>query len=157
MTSTDTINQPAPFGPPNTLAGEGYLPLIDGILRRREALDGLGLVAGAQVGVPLHHRCRAVAPLAIVGYSGMLVLKGDSEVAGYASQVRSRPPILLIHGDADDLIPVQALIHATQALAALDVPVEWHVSPGTGHGIDAEGLRHGGEFLARRLKSRVTP
>ena len=37
-----------------------------------------------------------------------------------------------------------------KALAALDVPVEWHISPGIGHGIDQEGLRHGGEFLARK-------
>jgi phospholipase/carboxylesterase len=43
------------------------------------------------------------------------------------------------------------LFHASQALAALDIPVEWHLSPGVGHGIDAEGLRQGGEFLARRL------
>jgi phospholipase/carboxylesterase len=33
----------------------------------------------------------------------------------------------------------------------LGVPVEWHISAGIGHGIDAEGLRHGGEFLARRF------
>ena len=58
--------------------------------------------------------------------------------------------MLLIHGDQDELIPVQALFHATQALAALEVPTEWHISPGIGHGIDQEGLRHGGEFLARR-------
>jgi phospholipase/carboxylesterase len=32
------------------------------------------------------------------------------------------------------------------------VPVEWHLSPGVGHGIDGEGLRHGGEFLVRRFK-----
>jgi phospholipase/carboxylesterase len=31
------------------------------------------------------------------------------------------------------------------------VPVEWHISHGVGHGIDPEGLRHGGEFLARRF------
>jgi phospholipase/carboxylesterase len=36
-------------------------------------------------------------------------------------------------------------------LQALDVPVEWHISQGVGHGIDQEGLRHGGEFLARRF------
>jgi phospholipase/carboxylesterase len=41
-----------------------------------------------------------------------------------------------------------------QALAALEVPVEWHISPGIGHGIDQEGLRHGGEFLARRFGLR---
>jgi len=58
--------------------------------------------------------------------------------------------VLLIHGDRDELIPVQALFQATQALAALEVPTEWHISPGIGHGIDQEGLRHGVEFLARR-------
>ena len=59
--------------------------------------------------------------------------------------------MLLVHGDQDELIPVQALFHAAQALAALEVPVEWHISHGVGHGIDQEGLRHGGEFLARRF------
>ena len=59
--------------------------------------------------------------------------------------------MLLVHGDGDELIPVQALFHAAQGLAALDVPVEWHISPGIGHGIDQEGLRHGGEFLARQF------
>jgi phospholipase/carboxylesterase len=48
---------------------------------------------------------------------------------------------------------VQALMHATQALAALEVPTEWHVSAGLGHGIDDEGLRQGGDFLARRFRA----
>ncbi|MGD0023352.1 MAG: hypothetical protein ABSC37_01825 [Xanthobacteraceae bacterium] len=48
-------------------------------------------------------------------------------------------------------IPPQALLRATRGLAALGLPVEWHLSAGVGRGIDAEGLRHGGEFLARRL------
>jgi phospholipase/carboxylesterase len=61
--------------------------------------------------------------------------------------------VLLVHGDQDDLIPPQALFLAAQGLAALGVPTEWHLSSGIGHGIDAEGLRHGGEFLARRLLS----
>jgi phospholipase/carboxylesterase len=58
---------------------------------------------------------------------------------------------LLVHGDRDDLIPVQALFQAAQGLAALELAVEWHLSAGIGHCIDAEGLRHGGEFLARRF------
>jgi phospholipase/carboxylesterase len=69
----------------------------------------------------------------------------------FTAEIRSRPPVLLVHGDSDDLIPVQALFHAAQGLSALDVPVEFHVSAGIGHGIDQEGLRHGGEFLARRF------
>ena len=97
---------------------------------------------------------RAAAPAAIVGYSGMFVLQDDSDLEGYAPQIRARPPVLLVHGDSDELIPVQALFHATQALAALEVPTEWHISAGTGHGIDPEGLRHGGGIPRRGASVR---
>src|SRR5437764_869231 len=141
------------------IAAPGLESFLDAELARHQlppsALVLVGFSQGTMMALHVGLR-RAVAPAAIVGYSGMLVLKDDSDVEGYAPQVRARPPILLVHGDADDLIPVQALIHATQALAALEVPVEWHISAGTGHGIDAEGLRHGGEFLARRLQPRMT-
>jgi len=93
---------------------------------------------------------RTTAPFAIVGYSGLLVAPPDGNVEKLKADIRSRPPVLLIHGDLDDLIPVGALSHATNGLASLGVPVEWHLSHGIGHGIDQEGLRHGGEFLARR-------
>ncbi len=95
---------------------------------------------------------RAVAPAGIVGFSGMHSLPPGLARDEADPDITSRPPVLLIHGDRDDLIPPQALFQATQTLAALEVPVEWHLSPGVGHGIDAEGLRHGGEFLARRFK-----
>ena len=97
---------------------------------------------------------RTVAPAAIVGYSGMLVMPENAEADAFAAEIRSRPPVLLIHGDADQLIPVQALFQAAQGLAALDVPAEWHISAGIGHGIDQEGLRQGGEFLARCFARR---
>jgi len=116
------------------------------------ALALVGFSQGTMMALQVGLR-RAVPPAAIVGYSGMLILKDDSDIEGYKPQVRARPPVLLIHGDADDLIPVQALMHATQALAALEVLVEWHISAGIGHGIDDEGLRHGGQFLARRLRA----
>src|SRR5205823_5537552 len=130
---------------------------LDAELGRRQlppaALALVGFSQGTMMSLHVGLR-RTVAPAAIVGYSGMLILKNDTDVEGYGPQVRARPPVLLVHGDDDDLIPVQALFHSTQALAALEVPVEWHISPGTGHGIDPEGLRHGGEFLARRLRAR---
>jgi phospholipase/carboxylesterase len=135
-------------------------PVLDAFLDAELARHRLPPAALALVGfsqgtmMSLHVGLRrAVAPFAIVGYSGMLVLKGDSDLEGYAPQVRVRPPVLLVHGDQDELIPAQALFHATQALAAFEVPVEWHVSAGVGHGIDAEGLRQGGEFLARRVRA----
>jgi phospholipase/carboxylesterase len=116
------------------------------------ALALVGFSQGTMMSLHVGLR-RAVPPAAIVGYSGMLILQNDSDVEGYQPQVRVRPPILLVHGDADELIPVDALFHSTQALAALEVPVEWHISAGVGHGIDPEGLRHGGEFLARRFRA----
>jgi phospholipase/carboxylesterase len=117
------------------------------------ALALVGFSQGTMMALHVGLR-RAVPPAAIVGYSGMLVLKGDSDIEGYKPQIRARPPVLLIHGDSDELIPVQALLMSSQALVALDVPVEWHISAGLGHGIDPEGLRQGGEFLARIFRMR---
>ena len=65
-------------------------------------------------------------------------------------------PVLLVHGDSDDLIPPQALFLSSQYLAALDIPTEWHLAGGLGHGIDQEGLRHGGEFLAKRFGMKAS-
>jgi len=97
---------------------------------------------------------RAAPPAAVVGYSGVFALPDNAKPEAIAAEIKSRPPILLIHGDQDDLIPPQALFQAAQDLSALEVPVEWHLSRGIGHGIDQEGLRHGGEFLARRFGLR---
>jgi phospholipase/carboxylesterase len=115
------------------------------------ALALVGFSQGTMMALHVGLR-RAVPPAAIVGYSGMLVVPEDVEPATFAAEIKSRPPVLLVHGDQDQLIPVQALFAAAQGLAALEVPAEWHISPGTGHGIDQEGLRHGGEFLSRFLK-----
>jgi phospholipase/carboxylesterase len=126
---------------------------LDAELARRKlpasALALVGFSQGTMMALHVGLR-RATAPAAIVGYSGLFVLPENAEPETVAADIKSHPPVLLVHGDRDDLIPVQALFHATQALAALDVPAEWHISPGIGHGIDQEGLRHGGEFLARR-------
>jgi phospholipase/carboxylesterase len=114
------------------------------------ALTLVGFSQGTMMSLHVGLR-RPVAPAAIVGYSGMLVLPKDGPPETVAAEIKSRPPVLLVHGDSDELIPVGALFHAAQGLSTLEVPVEWHLSQGVGHGIDQEGLRHGGEFLARRL------
>ena len=127
---------------------------LDAELERRNlpptALALVGFSQGTMMALHVGLR-RAAAPAAIVGYSGMLVLPADAVTDPLTGDIRSRPPVLLVHGDRDDLIPAQALFQAAQGLSALGVPTEWHLSAGIGHGIDGEGLRHGGEFLARRL------
>jgi phospholipase/carboxylesterase len=122
------------------------------LARRKLPASALALVGFSQGTMMALHTGlrRPTAPAAIVGYSGLFVLPNNAKPAVVAGQITSRPPVLLVHGDQDDLIPVEALFHATQALAALEVPTEWHISGGIGHGIDQEGLRHGGEFLSRR-------
>jgi phospholipase/carboxylesterase len=118
------------------------------------ALALVGFSQGTMMALHVGLRC-AVAPAAIVGYSGLLVTPVSGEIEAMKGEILSRPPVLLVHGDRDDLIPAHALFQASQGLAALGVPVEWHLSQGVGHGIDGEGLRHGGEFLARRLRTLV--
>lgn len=130
---------------------------IDAELKRRNlppsALALVGFSQGTMMTLHVGLR-RAVAPAAIVGYSGMLVLPEDPDPAAFAAEITSKPPVLLVHGDGDEMIPVQAVFHASQGLAALEVPTQWHISQGIGHGIDQEGLRHGGEFLAKQFKTR---
>jgi len=137
--------------------GPGLAAFLDAELARRSlpgsALALVGFSQGTMMALHVGLR-RAQAPAAIVGYSGMLVTPPAGDIEAMASEITSRPPVLLVHGDRDDLIPPQALFLAAQALSALEVPTEWHLSQGIGHGIDGEGLRHGGEFLARRFKGR---
>jgi phospholipase/carboxylesterase len=123
------------------------------LTRRQLPSDALALVGFSQGTMMALHAGlrRPVAPKAIVGFSGMFIMPNDGPPETVEKEISARPPVLLIHGDRDELIPVQALFHASSSLQALDVPVEWHISNGVGHGIDQEGLRHGGEFLARRF------
>jgi phospholipase/carboxylesterase len=127
---------------------------LDAELQRRQlppsALALVGFSQGTMMALHVGLR-RAVRPAAIVGYSGMLVVPEDVEPEKFAAEITAKPPVLLIHGDQDELIPVQAVFHAGQGLAALDIPAEWHISSGIGHGIDQEGLRQGGEFIARHF------
>jgi phospholipase/carboxylesterase len=82
----------------------------------------------------------------IVGYSGMLA---DPDALG--AEVVTKPPVLLAHGDADDVLPVYALHQAQDRLKALDFEVEAHISRGLGHSLDDQGLQLGARFLAGRL------
>ncbi|ASP21598.1 carboxylesterase 2 [Antarctobacter heliothermus] len=72
----------------------------------------------------------------IVGFSGRLLAP---ELL--ADEVQSKPPILLIHGDQDDVVPVQSLPQAAEALQEAGFKeVFAHVMEGTAHGIAPDGL-----------------
>lgn len=114
-----------------------------GLTDDRMALVGFsqGTMMSLQVGLR-----RARPPAAVTGFSGALV-GGDR----LRSEIRCRPPVLLVHGDADEIVPVEAMFAAASGLAACEVPVQWHVCPGLGHGIDPDGLGLCRDFLHRHL------
>jgi phospholipase/carboxylesterase len=91
---------------------------------------------------------RARPVTGIVGFSGRLIAP---ELL--AAEIRSRPPVLLIHGTDDPLVPYASMPEAEKALAAAGVPVETLTCPGIEHAIDAEGLQRGGQFLHRVLSA----
>jgi phospholipase/carboxylesterase len=85
---------------------------------------------------------RAVAPAAIVGFSGALIAPD-----ALTAELKSKPPVLLVHGMADPVVPFAAMGTAAQALQALGLKVEAIARPGLPHSIDQEGLARGGRFL----------
>lgn len=105
----------------------------------------VGFSQGAMMAMHVGLR-RSVTPAAIVAYSGHLV--GPEHLK---SEARGKPPLLLVHGDQDTIIPVSALFEAMTTFGKAEIPCQWHLSLGVGHGIDPEGLRHGGEFIAQNL------
>jgi phospholipase/carboxylesterase len=127
-------------------------PVLDGFidaeLARYNLTEGQLALVGFSQGtmMALHVGPRRRKTLAgVLGYSGMLMVDDAADPA------ITRPPILLVHGDADPMIPVAALHQAVAALTRSGFVVESHVSRGLGHSIDAAGVQLGGEFLARVL------
>ncbi len=130
-------------------------PAIDSFIDRKLAQYGLaesdlaivgfsqGTMMALHVGLRRSHQVAA-----IVGYSGMLT--GASELAHLPL---SKPPVLLVHGSADPVVPVAAVHAAKAALDQLGIDATTHISPGVGHSVDPIGLRLGGEFVAKALAS----
>lgn len=122
---------------------------IDALIDRKLNQYGLTEAQIAIVGfsqgtmMALHVGLRRERRLAgIVGYSGMLTGGRD-----LAHQIVSRPPVLLVHGSADRVVPVKALHDAEATLRKVGVEVKTHVSPGVGHTADPVGLKMGMGFV----------
>lgn len=130
---------------------EGAAPVLEAFMdaelaRLHLSPDRLALVGFSQgtmlsLHLGLHRR---VTPAAIVGFSGLL-----------AGPVPDGPPpatpFFLTHGDADTVIPPQAMFQAAGALGRAGATVQWHLAPGMGHGIDGPGLMMAGQFLGLAL------
>ncbi|PTT75091.1 phospholipase, partial [Pseudomonas sp. HMWF010] len=128
-------------------------PALQAYIDAQLATHGLSEDKVALVGfsqgtmMALHVGPRRARSLAgIIGFSGML-----ADPAELAAEVVTRPPVLLVHGDRDEVLPVEALHQAESGLRALDFDVASHISPGLGHSIDEPGLQLGARFLIQRF------
>ena len=82
----------------------------------------------------------------ILGYSGRL------EAPDLLSdELQCRPPVILAHGDSDELLPLQEMENASSALRGCGFEVATHVCNGLGHGINETGLEIGRGFVRRVL------
>jgi phospholipase/carboxylesterase len=85
---------------------------------------------------------RAVAPAAVLGYSGGLV--GADRLS---SEITSKPPVMLVHGEQDDLAPLYGMMTSVKALTQAGIACQGIPIPGLGHAVDANALIYGARFL----------
>jgi len=126
-------------------------PILQAYLDRELAARGLADGDLALVGfsqgtmMALHVAMRRAHPIAaVVGYSGRVIAP---ELLG--NELTARPPVLLVHGDADPVVPFVSMRFGEEALAGEGIEVKAIQRPGLGHGIDDAGLEAGIDFVAR--------
>ena len=93
---------------------------------------------------------RRERPMAgIIGYSG--ALPGGQRLK---EEMRSKPPIMLVHGDQDEVLPLGFMFDALEHIAAADHGAQWHISQGLPHSIGQDGLDIGRHFIGNALAGR---
>jgi phospholipase/carboxylesterase len=126
---------------------------LNGFLDERMSDEGLtpdrlaliGFSQGAMMSLEVAPR-RDQPVAGVVAISGRLM-----RPEALASEVRVKPPILLIHGDQDPVVPFEDMARAGDALVAAGFQTFGHVMQGTGHGIAPDGLGVALQFLQERL------
>ena len=124
-------------------------PVLERFLDAELSRHGLPPSALALVGfsqgtmMALHVGLRRPRQLAgIVGFSGMLAAPET-----LAAEIETRPPVLLLHGDSDEMLPHVLTERATETLRRHGLSVRMHIARGVGHGIDQTGLSQAASFL----------
>ncbi|MGG7646261.1 alpha/beta hydrolase [Rhodovulum sp. YNF3179] len=125
---------------------------LNGFLDKTHQEEGIGpentILFGFSQGtmMSLH-----VAPRRAPGVAGVVGFSGRLLAPESLSEAISQPPVLLVHGDQDDVVPPAALPEAAEALEAAGFTVYAHVSKGVGHGIAPDGLGVALSFMTEYL------
>lgn len=83
---------------------------------------------------------------AVIGFSGAL-----TAIDELATETTARPPVLLVHGDQDNVVPHSSLAEAAQNLTKNNFDVTTHTSKGVAHGIGPDGIDLARDFLVKHL------
>jgi len=126
---------------------------LSAFIDQRLAYEGLGPEAVALVGfsqgsmMSLHVAPRReVAMAAVVAISGRLMVPER-----LVTETRVKPPVLVMHGDQDPVVPFEDMAAAADALVAAGFDTYGHVMQGMGHGISQDGLSTALGFLKKYL------
>lgn len=101
-----------------------------------------GTMMALQLSLRLDQPC-----LAVIGFSGALIKSAELKL-----EIKSKPPILLVHGSEDQVISIESHVKAAKDLENMDLEVEDHIIDRLGHGISLEGIELANEFIKNRLK-----
>ena len=119
---------------------------IDSVLKEFNLTSDKLIMVGFSQGtmMTLHTALRRAAPVGgIIGYSGMLLAPTLLK-----TEKQSSPPVLLVHGTLDPVVPYAALAAADQGLKDVGVSVET-VTCRCEHTIDDVGLNAGLRFIKK--------
>jgi len=143
-----TMRDPTEYWRGVNAAQPGLDAFLDAELARTnvspERLVLVGFSQGTMMALHVGLR-RKAGPAAVIGYSGLL--PGPEHLRA----TTGRPELTLLHGDHDEVIPVDYMMMSASALGIAEIPVIWHICPGLGHGIDARGLAIGLDAVTRAL------
>ena len=119
----------------------------EGVTPARTAL--IGFSQGTMMSLYVAPR-RDEAIACVTGFSGRLI-PGDD----LAAEAKVRPPVLLVHGDMDEMINVSEMSVAETALRSAGFDVSSHIEQGIGHGIGPQGLGLCLKFMTQHLGIQV--
>ncbi|MDB5572036.1 MAG: phospholipase [Hyphomicrobiales bacterium] len=131
-------------------------PVIDAFIDAELASRGLddsnlalvGFSQGAMMALHVGLRRRA-RPAGVLAYSGLLIGPEHLPEAVAGRSADALPPIFLVHGSHDEVVPPDSLFISAAHIAAAGGSCQWHLSLGLAHGIDGAGLTQGAVWLAR--------
>ena len=127
-----------------------FIEIISGSMSLKH--EDIALVGFSQGGMmSLHVGLRCGLPVrCIISYSGLLVSPGT-----LAQEMTSRPKVLMVHGSEDQVVPIEQMSIAKKALDHNSVISYTKECVGLAHGIDADGIVHGGRFLREAFSTDV--